>query len=286
MNHGPNRSRSEKGEKKDFGVILSTKRMEPPLNPDIPAQRERLRRLFQMKRVEGEMLAQRGYLLNEVYMMRFNRPFEPVDLTRLQNPTLGMSENLDEPTPSHDSAYFLAMLQFRQETGLFQSRQEFSSIYLTPDRTQQIVVLYLGNEPGKQVAKKDFDIVNVFIETQRYRNIIIVTETGLNPENTNKVLNRTTGYKIEVFPDSELAFPRIKHGYCPINIRYIPGTDVQRWSQEEQIQAEKLPMMINIDTVGKWYGANPFDVFQCEILGTTTDTTESSRIVRQAPAKQ
>ena len=270
--------------------------MEPPLNPEIPSQREKLRRLFLTKKTEGAMLSQRGYSLSPVYMMKSNRSFVAVDLTGLQNPILGMNVDdpeaqLQGPAPSHDSSAFQAMLQFRQQTGLFQSRQEFSSIYYTPDMRNRVLVLYLGNEPGKQVAKKDFDIVNQFVETgefsmQRGASIILVTETELNPDNANKVRNRMPGYKIEVFSDVELAFPRIKHSYCPIKIQYIPNTDVARWSREEQVQAEKLPMMIHTDTVSKWYGAMPLDVFQMETLGTTTDTVGAARIVRMAPLKQ
>jgi len=34
--------------------------MEAPFNPDLPQDREKLRRLFRIKRVEGEMMKDRG----------------------------------------------------------------------------------------------------------------------------------------------------------------------------------------------------------------------------------
>lgn len=248
--------------------------MEAPLDINIPAQKEQLRRLFRVKRTEGEMMLTRGYVLNPVYLMRSDRSFVSANLSWLQDITLP----------------FDTTLQVRQQYGIFLSRQEFSSIYTNADGTKQILVLYLGNEPGKQVAKKDFQIVHDFIQTAQYHNIIIITETGLNPENTNFVRNRTSGYTIEVFTDNMLAFNRTKHALAPISINHIPNTPnnpnnpVSQWAQQEGLQPEKLPMMLNIDTVAQWYGAKPLDIIEGECLGVTTDTAYFARIVRQTPA--
>lgn len=276
--------------------------MARPLNPDLPAEREQLRRLFLMKRTEGEMLSQRGYMLNQVAMMkvaqvgsRASQSFVMTDLTWLQNPTLGMVAG-EPPTLSNDSPGFRAFLEQRAQTGLFQTRQEFSSIYY--DLTgKPLIVLYLLNKPGRQVSMEEYAIVDTFIQlgaqqsTQeqpqmRLRDFILVTETGLNPSNTNKLRNRTIGYNIEVFLDIELAFPRIKHAYAPIAVEHIPRANVEQWSQREQLDASKLPMALNLDVVSKWFAAQPFDVIQTVLMGTTTDTIGYSRVVRQTPIKQ
>lgn len=242
--------------------------MEAPLDVNNPAQKEQLRRLFRVKSTEGEMMLTRGYVLNPVYLMRSDRSFVSANLSWLQD--------INIP--------FDVKLQFRQQYGVFLSRQEFSSVYTNADGTKQILVLYLGNEPGKQVAKKDFQIVHDFIQTKQYHNIILITETGLNPENTNFIRNRTSGYNIEVFLDVEMAFNRTKHALAPISINHIPSSQISQWAQQENLQPEKLPMMLNIDTVAKWYGAHPLDVVDGECMGVTTDTQYFARIVRQTPA--
>jgi len=224
------------------------------------------------------MLARRGYRLDSVDMMRSDRSFVRINLSGLQDPTLQL------PT----------LLAFREQQGLFRSRQEFSSIYYhAQDPRIKVMVLYLGNEPGKQVATKDFEIVLEFIqaqaqikdETQRIRHFILITETGLNSEKSSFVANRTLGYKVEVFLDVELAFNKTGHALAPIETVHIPARLVGQWAQEEQFQPEKAPMVLNIDANAKWYGAEPMDGFQHIIMGTTTDTAVYYRICRQASTK-
>jgi DNA-directed RNA polymerase subunit H (RpoH/RPB5) len=244
--------------------------MEPVLNADIPEQKEKLRRLFRVKATEIEMMGDRGYNLRNIYMMRSDQQFnpEPRNLSELRNPTLRLEQ----------------LLKFRADYNIFQSRQEFSCLYYREsDTTDQVLVLYLGSEPSKQVSKKDFAIFLSFIQTQLYRHIILITENGLNPENNNIVVNRTLGYKIEVFLDKQLAFNTTKHAYSPISIQHIPSKQVPQWAQREGIQADKLPMIMNNDTLAKWFGADPTDGFQLEVLGSTVDSSGYYRIVRLSP---
>lgn len=262
-------------------LSVYTKRMDPPLNPQIPKQREQLRRLFIIKRTELEMMAQRGYDISTVSQIQNGKEIT-LDLRSFLNPTLGIIPGKLTPP---EGAFFEPMLEYRQQVGVFQSRQDFSAIYYTPGREKYILVLYLGNEPGKQVSMKDFQIVNDFIGTGKFHHIILITETGLNPDNLSKVRTRMPGYRIEIFLDQELSFNRTKHAYAPIKIEYIPAKEVSAWSQREEIQAEKLPMILNVDPIAKWFGAGPMDVFQTELLGTTTDTEGYARITRMAPAK-
>lgn len=269
--------------------------MDLSLNPQIPKQREQLRRLFIMKRTELEMMVQRGYDISAVTQLQ--RGYDLTTIAQLQSmrevpysvdlrpfldPTLGIVPG--KPT-SPEGAFFEPMLAYRQQTGIFQSRQDFSAIYYTPGREKHVLVLYLGNEPGKQVSMKDFQIVNDFIGTGKFHHIILVTETGLNPDNLSKVRTRMPGYRFEIFLDQELSFNRTKHAYAPIKIEHIPAKEVSAWTQREEIQAEKLPMILNVDPIAKWFGAGPLDVFQTELLGTTTDTEGYARITRMAPSK-
>jgi DNA-directed RNA polymerase subunit H (RpoH/RPB5) len=227
---------------------------------------ERLRRLFRVKTTEIEMMLDRGYRLDTVHIFQYDKFKEtPFDLTSLNTPGFRFEE----------------FLKFREDRGIFQSRQNFSSIYYKDN--DRILILYLNNDPGKQVSKKDFQIVLSFIQTQIYRHIILITETGLNSDNNNFVTSRTTGYKIEVFLDSDLAFNVTKHALAPISIQHIKSKDTAQYSQKEQIQPEKIPMIMDSDAIARHYGSNAFDVFQMVTMGANTDTTGSYRLCRQTP---
>lgn len=254
--------------------------MARPLKAELPHEREQLRRLFLMKRTEVEMVQQRGFNIEQVYMFSTSGNYPVMDLSFILDPTLGM---LPGEAPE-ESAYFLEMLQRRQQTGLFQTRQEFSSIYYTSDLQRRLAVFYLNNEPGKHVSKQYFSIVDTFI-TQHFKEMILVTTTGLNHKLSTRVCTRMPGYKVEVFLDAELAFNHTKHAYAPINVNHVKSKDVAEWGRQEGVQPEKLPMMLDTDIIAKWFGATPMDVFQMELMGATTDTIGYNRIVRMTPAK-
>ena len=244
--------------------------MEPVLNESIPEHREILRRLFRVKATETEMMGRRGYRLNSVIMFQSDYNFNPnpLDLSGLSNPALR----------------FETLLQSRRDSGRFKSRVEFSSLYenLT-NSADQVLVLYLGSAPGKQVAKDDFKIVLDFIQTQKFRHMILISERGLNPENTNMVTNRTIGYKIELFKDQDLAFNITKHALSPISTIHIPIIQREQFAQEEGLQPDKLPMIMSDDSNAKWYGAVAGDCFMSEVMGATTDSSITYKITRQAP---
>ena len=243
------------------------------LNPNIPIQNEQLRRLFRVKRVEGEMLLKRGFSLQEVYVHTFNMQrkepefLQKVDLTFLQDPLFTFEQ----------------FLEWRKTTGFFGNRQDFSSIYhkFADDGTRidGVMVLYLNNEPGKKVKKDQFNIVTTYIQTKTYHHFILVTETGLGTNSASFVKDRV-GYIIEVFRDFELAFNRTKHAMAPITVRHIPSAALKEVAAEEGLQPEKLPLIFNTDPLSKWYGAKPLDMFITEIMGTTTDTAGYYRLVR------
>lgn len=239
------------------------------LNQDNPKDREVLRRLFMVKKTEGEMMKLRGFDLNNIYMVNTENNFMgPLSLAALQEP--------DHP--------FAKVLQWRKETGLFATRRDFSSLYRNTDNTRQVLVLYLDNKPGKQVAKQEFNPVRLFIKTGQIHHIIVITETGLSSANMSAIKDQMPNYNIEVFTDQELAFNHLKHVLSPISITHIPGDQVSAWSAKEGLSREQLPMILNMDSLTKFYGARPLDVMQYVILGTGTDTAGYYRVVRQTPS--
>lgn len=241
-------------------------------------QREQLRRLFRVKRIEGEMMLERGFLLNPVYLLEDpdTLSFLPHDLTFLQDTTLTLDQLLAE----------------RERRGILKGRQNFSSVYISADQTRMVVVFYLLNEKGREVKKSGFQIVDQYVSLQeepgkaKPKHIILVTETGLRAENDKRVRERFPGYFIEVFLDSEFQRNILKDHLAPIKVKHIPGPQVARWGEEEQIQPEKLPMLLNTDPLAKRFGARPFDGFQEVVLGTTTDTAGFYRICRQSSVRQ
>lgn len=242
--------------------------METFLDANNATQRERLRRLFKVKKTEIEMLSARGYRMDVAFIMKSDRSFVQINsVNSLSNPELT----------------FETFLIYREQNAVFQSRQEFSTVYFRADNPEvKVLVLYLGNEPGKAVSKKDFEIVHAYIRSREYRHIILITETGLNADADSFVKNRCPGYKIEVFLDSQLAFNRTKHALAPITIKHIPASQIANWAQAEEIQPDRLPMIMNTDIIAKWYGGSPMDGFEYEIMGTTTDTAGYYRITRQS----
>lgn len=262
-------------------------------NEEQLSDREALFKLFLVKKTEGEMLAARGYRLDHVMMMQSDGSlaFRQIDLSFLQDPRLGMSRGYSGPTQKYTSPAFEEFLSIRRETGLFGNRTEFSSIYFD-EQSRPLVVLYLVNDPGKKVSKEHFEIVDMFLQlsvqgrTSNYEDYILITETGLNTTNASKVKNRTDGYSMEVFLDSELAFPVVKHAFAPIKAKKISRNETPAWAEEEQLEVNKLPMMLNSDAIGRWFSVKPLDVIQTEIMGTTTDTIGYARVVRQTPIKQ
>ena len=253
--------------------------MEAILDDTVPEQREILRRLFRVKATETEMMARRGYRLDSVMMLQQDHNFNgtPFDLTSFSNPNHRLESLLDFRRKS-------GLPKTLKDGGRFKSRIEFSSYYVSSTNPQDIVlVLYLGSSPGKQVAKDDFIIVNNFIRTQKFRHMILISERGLNPDNTNQVNNRTLGYKIEVFKDQDLAFNITKHALAPISTLHVPVRQRDQFAQQEGLQPDKLPMIMNDDSNCKYYGGVSGDCFMSMVMGATVDSSLSYKIVRQAP---
>jgi len=237
------------------------------LDPNLPADREKLRRLFRIKKNELNMMLLRGFPLDRVYLMKGDNSFVEVNMTVV----LGFT--------------FDQFLQFRAH-GLFQTRLEFSSIYFNTLTRQTSLVLYLNTEPGKKVNKENFRIVELFIQSQAYHHIILISENGLNPDAIGFVQHRTAGYRIEMFDDVEFALDPLKHALSPISIRHIPNQETEAWSREEHLQPSQLPMILTSDPIAKRYGADPLDVFQMVSVGTTIDEIGRAQVVRRTPREK
>jgi hypothetical protein len=240
-----------------------------PLNPNIPAEREKLRKLHRVKQNELSMIALRGFPLNHVWMMKADMNFTESNLSEFRG---------------YD---FDTFLQIRGRTGLFQDRTEFSSLYFRPDTNETLLVIYLNAESGKQVNMKNFEIVKLFIQTQRYHHIIVISELGLNPDNKGYVQDRIAGYKVEEFTDyPHFVMDPLKHKWSPITIKHVPGTQRNEWAQTENLQPEQLPMILTIDALAKRFGAEPYDIFQTVNVGSSVELEGYARIARKPPREK
>ena len=215
------------------------------------------------------MIALRGFPLDHVWLMKADMTFAESNLSEFK-------------------AYnFERFLQVRAQSGLFQERSEFSTMYFRPDTNQMLLVLYLNSEPGKKVNNDNFNVVKLFIQTQRYHQIIVISELGLGADSKGYIQDRIAGYKVEEFTD----FPHfymdpLKHKWSPISIKHIPGGERNEWAQTEGLQPEQLPMILTIDALAKRYGAEPYDVFQTVNMGSSVDQEGYARIVRKAPREK
>jgi len=246
--------------------------MELPLNINNSEQLEKLRKLFKVKKTEGEMMKLRGYDLNVVNLLTIEPKisFMPIDMNWLQEPYLQFSD----------------ILKIREDNNIFKNRQEFSSVYMNKATEDKILVLYLGNEPGKQVGTDDFKLFLLFLSLKQYHHIIIITETGLNPDKKNYIKTQIgNNYNIEIFFDHELAFNKLKHAYNPLEIVYIPNTDGKpgKYAAKEGLQLNKLPMMLEDDIKAKMYNSKPQGLFMLIQMGLNTETSVMYRLVRQTP---
>jgi DNA-directed RNA polymerase subunit H (RpoH/RPB5) len=246
--------------------------MSEELNPGFPEHNTALKRLFKVKQTELAMISCRGYNINRTFQLssivdkKYN--FAEVDLSHLANPSFSYQD----------------FLGARVDNNLFKSRQDFTAIYYKG--VSPICVVYVGNEPNSQTTSKYMTIVKVLLLTfsgtdSDINDWIIVSQNGLNAESLNFIKTNVAGKHIEVFLDVQLAYKYIAHSYCPISVSIIRAEDVEKWAVEENIQPEKLPMILSTDPIVKWYGAKPHDVVISEILGTIYDSSIMYRIVRQ-----
>lgn len=240
------------------------------MNTNIDKNSNKYRKLLRVNSVVLEMMKDRGYNLANVAQMTVEgnvRQFKNVDLTWM----LGSSNE--------------RKIAFAEENGLFRSRQEFSAIYTNEEGTKLAIVLYLLNQPGKQVSKNEFGIVNEFIATGQMKNydFILISKTGLNADSSSNVRSRISGYNIMEFKDREFAINPTKSALAPIGINHITGEEqIKAWKEEEELEPSKLPMIQDVDPISKWFGAKPGDIIQTEILGTQASTQFYARLVRKA----
>ncbi len=249
------------------------------LDPMNPLQKEQLRRLFRVTKVLGKMLADRGFTLSEVA------------LHSLVGKTRSFGQRADLSFLQIANLPFETFLEFRRQYNLFGNRQDFSSIYVKKADDGRIldsvVVVYLTNDPKKDVSKTHFEIVRGLIEDRVYRHFILITETKLGPDSVRQVKEISIGgYFVEIFKDVELAYDRVNHALAPIEITYVPREQVAAKAADEGIDPKKIPLILNVDPVSKWYGAKPGDLFVTEIMGTTTDTAGYYRTVRSFNEKK
>lgn len=228
---------------------------------------ETLRRLLIVKKGELRLLQRRGYNLESVYVIN-NGNFVEMNMTQFL------------------TIQFNDFLQFQQTNQMFSNRNNFSSIYLNSSG-QSVLVIYLDSEPGKMVNKVHFDIVVMFIATNQYHHIILISVNGLNTDNSSYIKEQVAGYQIEQFLDFELAIDPLGHAFAPLSIKSIPSTETDQWSEEQGLETRQLPLILSTDPIAKRLGSNSGDVLQMVVIPLTGgDRAGFARIVRKPPPEK
>lgn len=242
-----------------------------------------LRRLYKIHINVLKMLDRIGYDIS--HSLTFanyvgkNVGFSEVDLTPLVVP--GFYSNIDE----HLKVYFTNL-------GLFQNRNKFSAIFAkkgTPNQinqgntANQIAVIYLSNEKDKQVNIKDFKLVDVFIQQFNIKNIIIISENGLNPNRISYINEQQQGINFTLFLDIEFAYDKTKHALCPIETKIIKSEDSGEFEAIEELNIKKLPLIFETDAYGKLFGIKKGDIVQDVVMGETFEKKIFYMLTRSMP---
>lgn len=232
--------------------------------------REKLRRLFIMKKTEIAMMADRGFNTETVQLLQLNKTIS----------TLQFNFNLIKDLT------FEQFVAFRNSNNIFPNRESFSCIYyksVTNDKGQQflfpMLVMYLGCSPFEKTCSTYTEKLNVLLATMRFHNIILITENGISTKEKTRLLKLTAGINFWFFDDYELAFNRTKFALAPIQTYYWSPDLVPTFEKEEELQAKQLPCMSKNDILAKWYGSNVGGVFTELIMGTDTNQEVFYRIV-------
>ena len=228
-----------------------------------------LKRLYKVHINVLKMLDRMGYDISQMAVFK-----EYVN----RNIVLGRLNGLDFLEPNFYKNIESQIPEFFNE-GFFRTRQKFSGIYTkkgtemivynTPrDTKNQIAVIYLSSDRGKVVNKKDFRIVDVFVEQYKVRNVIIITENGLNSSRMSYITEQQDGIDFTLFLDVDFAFDRTKHALVPLHTTVTKAVDVPSFEREEDINTKKLPLIIEDDAYAKQLGVKKGDVLTNVVMGT------------------
>jgi len=272
-----------------------------PLLVTSPDDRERLRRLFRIKRTELEMMRDRGFDISQVFILTnfsiaSERRGQPVEAKTQFSPAV-------DCRPLTDIRFdFNQFLEFRQIHSLFNSRILFTSLYTSTLDGSRTLVMYLESEPGKQVVKDGLQLLLQLIYEKQLRGmaILLIAENGIHPGSVSIILEQTAGYDISIFFDKFFAVNPTKHAFAPINaklIRKIPGEispdgkvgpdSIEKWAAEEGIKPSNLPLIFSdSDPLAKYYGAKNGDIFELEVLSKANDVSGYYRLCFKTPAKK
>lgn len=174
--------------------------------------------------------------------------------------------------------------------GLFQNRNKFSAIFIkkgtiyNPQNTSnQMAVLYLSNEKDKLVNIKDFRLVDLFIQQFNIKNIIIISENGLNSNRINYINEQQQGIDFTLFQDIEFAYDKTKHALCPIETQIIKANKTLEFESKEELNTKTLPLIFEADSYGKLYGIKKGDIVQDIVMGETFEKKLFYMLTRSIP---
>ncbi len=245
------------------------------LNPENKKDREKLRRLFLVKKTELQMILDRGFSIVYSHALHFDRSqisFTSLNYEFMLNPNLTFEEFLE--------------WRNKNTNGVFKTRENFSSIYYKNVQNAQgqtfilpLLVMYLDSPAHDKTTGAYMMKLNKMMETTKYHNIILITEQGLSTKEINRLKTSTAGITFTYFQDSDLAFNRTKFALAPIRVIYYEPNQVPRFEEEEQLSFKQLPFITSNDLLSKWYGATSGGVFTELIMGVETSSEVFYRTV-------
>lgn len=255
------------------------------LDPTNSFQREKLRRLFKMTKVLGELMLQNKCDLSKVLVGFITRDkvTKEVDLSQFQDLRFSFDD----------------FLRFRKEKGVFQNRNSFTSLYVN-NMGQRFFVVFFDNEPGKSVSKEEFKKFETSLGVlDRGRSwlhgakIYLVSENGLGADPASFLEKSIQGYDITPLTDNFLAFNVTKHALCPVATEHIPRIQrgpnepdsIKEWAAKEGISPAKLPLIEHLDPIATWHSVKPGDILVNWILSPVADVSIKYELCRKAPKK-
>lgn len=242
--------------------------MSKPIDAATPEGREELRRLFIMKKTEIRYLAKRGYVIFRSFITdgTESSPFDPARFSSLS---------------------FEEFLQLREQSGLFSTRESFSSIYnySLNNVTGNQVVLYIGNSPGKLSSKDNCTMLYNAVSVQEFGQIIAISKSGFHYNMVNYVREQTAGKNIQLFTDSDFAFDRSQYCLAPIVAINHPPSSVPEYEKTEGLNKRQLPFILSRDIIAKILGAQPDSIIEMVISGADANKIGYYRYVRETNQK-
>ena len=247
-------------------------------------EQSELSRQFQMKKSEVSMMKRQGYILNPVYLIiKDALAQKDIKKEQMYNMVFRKFGDVEQFT----TLTFNDFMNFRKQAQLFNSRSDFSMMYMN-DKGEQAVFIYLEYNPVDGSFSKDSLkdqvyplIVLTNFASVRKRKFIIVTRKPIPKQYEYLLKTDYPSVQFVFFEDNNLALDITQHGLNPFQVAVIPAQQVPTWQEEEGINAKTNPDILLTDALVKWLGASVDDVIQSVQVGLTTQKIGFYQTVKQ-----